>query len=65
MYYILFRLQSAKGLEKEQQLQNVEELQTEIATLKEKVEVIYSRQPKNGLRASWTVMHICVFVSVS
>ena len=52
MYYILFRLQSAKGLEEEQQLQNVEELQTEIATLKEKVEVIYSRQPKNGLRAS-------------
>lgn len=65
MYYILFRLQSAKGLEEEQQLQNVEELQSEIATLKEKVEVIYCRQPKNGLRASWTVMHICVFVSVS
>ena len=45
MHYILFRLQPAKVLEEEQQLQNVEELQTEIATLKEKVEVIYCRQP--------------------
>lgn len=48
----MFRLQSARGLEEEQQLQNVEELQTEIATLKEKVEVIYCRQPKNSLRAN-------------